>query len=713
MNDDIDIRTLIGPIRRQSKLILTITLLFIAVSAIVIFTLTPKFQATALIYVDTGNSSLLDEKVNFSSGSSDHARIVSEVEIIKSDDVMLSLIEKMDLVSDDEFGVKLSRIDKIMTAIGLPEFKFSSGTKTLASVITNFHKEINVQRKDLSYIISVAVTSKSPQKAAKLANELSKSYIEVQLRSKISNIETSLNAVQRQVNENEANVVTTQKVLDEFIANNLDRIIKTNSQEDLIELQANLAGLRQQKLLANIQKSWVLNGLDDGELVSEFSGLKSKVLKELEIQRDEIARRISQEPIGSLSLAEFGSQMSAIEDDIKNESTQILQGINQTILEVDGSISEFQTQLNDRILSGGIELPDDLSAQLYRLSQQSRNTNTQYQRLLVKAQDLEAETLLQIADSRIISSALAPDEPVSPNLLLLISAAGVIALGFALTVAFVIENYIGGFTSASQLEEMTGLPLASSIRSLPANNSKSISKFVLDEPLSSFSAGIRKLRTSMLIALQTQRAKNVNPDRASKVGKVVMVSSALPEEGKSSISLSLARTLSSSGSKTIIIDCDLLKPSIASHLEIPEGKDLTDLFQSNITSENVADNIVVDHLTNLHAILGFKYEFINVHALLTFQPFESIIETVKQDYDFVILDTPPTGPVPDALALAGYSDVILFVVRWAKTSQRVVLESLKRIEAIAPDTPTLTVLSQVGANEDKTYAQYSNYNSGG
>lgn len=588
-----------------------------------------------------------------------------------------------------------------MAAFGLLEVELPSGSNALASVITNVQEAIDVQRRGLTYIISISATSENPEKAATLANELSKSYIEGQLGSKISNVEISLSAVQKQITENETKVFATQKILDEFIADNLNKIAKTNSQTDFVELQSKLINLRQQRLTADIEKSWILKGLGGGELTSEFSDLKSEALRELKSQRDQIARRISEESSDSVSLTDLRNQLSLIEVEFKNKAALTLEGINRTISEVDSSISELRNELNSRIFSGDIELPDDLSAQLYRLSQQNKNTNAQYQRLLAKAQELEAESLLQIADSRVISAALPPGKPVSPNLIVIILAASIIALGLALAVAFIIENYDGGFTSADQIEEVLGLSLASTIRTLPGNNLKSISEFVINKPLSIFSESFRTLRTSIEIATQNLPTNAGSSGEHGNVGKVIMVSSAAAGEGKSSISLSLARTLASSGSKTLIIDCDVRKPTIASHLNSPSGKSLTNLlFKGEITPQSVTDNIAIDHMTNLHAILAYKDELDDVQLMLRFLPFESIIEAAKQEYDFVILDTPPIGPVADALKLAVYSDVILFVIRWAKTSQRVILQSLKRIDAMVPDTPTLAVLNQVDAHSD-------------
>lgn len=707
MNDELDIRALLGTVKRQAKLIVTIVSLIVVLAAIIGFSITPKYQATSLMYVDTAKTSLLEDNIAFSNNSTDNTKVTSEVEIIKSDGVILDLIDSMALVSDNEFGVKLGRLQKVLTAIGLSSNAAPSGSAGLASVIGNVQDAITVQRRGLTYIISISAKSSDPEKAALLANGLSKSYIERQLKSKISNIEISLGAVQNQVREIEGNVLATQKNLDDFIATNLDRIAQANSGTSLVELQANLADLRQQKIQADSQRSLISKGLGGGVWLSDVSGLKSEALRELESQRAQITGRISSEAYDSLSLIDLREQLAGIQGEIVKESEVILDGINQTIASVDNSIVEFQSQLNSTVLSGDIVLPDEIGSQLYRLSQQSKNTNTQYQTLLAKAQELEAESLLQIADSRVISPAIAPNSPVSPNLKLILAGAGLFALGLGVAVAFILENYIGGFTSAAQVEAITKIRGATSVRKLtgPKAATKSISELVIKEPLSMFAESIRRIRTAMQIALQNQ----TKVGDAEAAGTVIMVSSSLPAEGKSSTALSLARTLAFSGAKTIIIDCDVRKPSIAVQLGVTSEKGLSKLFSNKVTSKSLAENVVVDNLSNLHTVLGYRNELKDVQFMLGFQPFEAIIEAAKKEYEFVILDTPPIGPVADALTLTAYSDVVLFVVRWAKTSQRSVLESLKLVGGMAPNVPVLTVLNQVEGDTDQSYTRYSGY----
>lgn len=713
MHNDLDIRSLLGTFRRQAKLIATIVLIIVAMATIVCFSLPPKFQATTLLYIDTATAGLLDDNARYTSNTADHSKVSSEVEIVKSDGVLLDLIEKMNLLSDDEFGVKPGRVETLLAAIGLSnyarlsEYRSGSVPRELATVIENLNDAVSVQRRGLTYIIAISAVSREPEKAALLANELSKSYIDRQLKSKINSIEASLKAVRMQVQDVEGNVLATQKNLNDFMAVNLDRIAQVNRGTTLEDIQTRLAVLQQQKVQSIIQRSGVLKGLGGGVWVSDISGLKSVALKELEAQRAQITGQISIDTNDPKSILNLRSQLINIQSQIVKESEVILNGINQTIVNVDKSINEFQSQLNNKMLSGEIVLPEDIGAQLYRLSQEAKNSNVQYQSLLAKAQELNAVSLLQTADSRIISLAIAPNSAIFPNIPLILAISGLFALGLGVASAFILENYIGGFTSVDQVEALTKVQVATSVPKLSklGASTKSISELVIGEPRSLFAESIRRMRTTTQITLQ----RSYGIRRMESDAMVIMISSAAPMEGKSSIALSLARTLAFSGARTILIDCDVKKSGLAAQLGISSQKGLFNLLINKINSASLAENVVMDNLSNLHMVLGHQDEMKDVQSMLGFQPFSAIIEIARLDYDFIILDTPPIGPVTDVLALATYSDVVLFVIKWAKTSQKSVLESLKLIGGMAPNVPVLTVLNQTVGDADHSLAQYSGY----
>jgi Mrp family chromosome partitioning ATPase len=292
-----------------------------------------------------------------------------------------------------------------------------------------------------------------------------------------------------------------------------------------------------------------------------------------------------------------------------------------------------------------------------------------------------------------------------------LAAAIILGSGLAIAVAFIVENFVGGFTTTEQVEAISGVPVATSIIKVPQadDDAKYSSQLIVEEPLSIYSESLRKLKTSVQIALKNQLADGPQENTEVPRGKVIMISSAMPSEGKTNIAISLAQTLAISGAKTIVIDCDIRKPSVGERMGISTTKNLANVLNDKVSAKSIYSNLVLDNKTNLHALIGKRSDFNERQFTMGFQPLEEIIDILRSKYDYIVLDTSPIGPVADALTLSESSDVVVFVIKWAKTQQKIVLESLKLIESIAPETKVMTVLNQVNDKSRRNYAQYSGY----
>ena len=186
MENEIDIKSILGLVRRQIWIIVSVIIAVLVLTVAVTFSLTPRYTATAKILVDTSSKNLLDPDERVMSSNTDNARVESEVEILDTDDVKIQVIHGNNLVSDEEFGVSIGFADRLLGRLNLGSPHQASGQEALGVVLKKFGRAVSVRREGLTYIISVSVTSESPAKAAKLANALVASYIEQQVRSKIS-----------------------------------------------------------------------------------------------------------------------------------------------------------------------------------------------------------------------------------------------------------------------------------------------------------------------------------------------------------------------------------------------------------------------------------------------------------------------------------------------------------------------------------------------
>jgi capsular exopolysaccharide synthesis family protein len=288
-----------------------------------------------------------------------------------------------------------------------------------------------------------------------------------------------------------------------------------------------------------------------------------------------------------------------------------------------------------------------------------------------------------VPDFKILSSASMPASPVSPKRLLIHGigfSIGLIAALFALGIMYLINNKV---TSLKEVEDTLDVPILGVI---PSSRQPRVSPFhVLDNPQSMLSESIRSLRT------------NLDFFSSASGKKVITITSTISGEGKSFVALNLGAVLAISKKKSIIIDLDMRKPKkiLPSNVEPTEKGLSTILIRKNSITECIQQT-EIEHL-----------DFIpsgplppNPSELLMNGEFSSLIEELKQQYEFVLMDTPPVGLVTDAVFAMRQSDLSIYVVR-ANYSRSEFLRNVERVMTMNKLTNMAIVvnsLNQAGKN---------------
>ncbi|MCY1708336.1 GumC family protein [Pannonibacter sp. SL95] len=704
---EIDFRHLFGIVRRQIKLIAATIAVVLAIAIIAVFSITPMYSGTTLILVDPSRKNLLDPTNVSGSSATDSARVESEVEIVDSDAVLLSVIADKGLITDPEFGIKISLKNRILAALRIRELSLPTGQEALGIVLSRFKDNISVSRRGLTYLIAVSVRSENAARSAELANAIAETYIRSQIESKTSTTRESRDIIQRQLVDAEKAVVFAEKAFDDYIFGNVNAFVDATGRSDLVEMRNRIDELTTERTSAESRVAGLRQKLQSADYQTLAAELENEAVAALNKQRLDLQRALGEVAAGSARAVNLRQELAAIERNLATETETALGELQASIGDYDKQASTLRRDLNTAIL--GSNLPADTLAQIYRLQQMSRNAATQYQALLARSQTLETESALQIADSRVVSPAYPPTGPSSPKVMLILAVATLFAIGAGFALAFIFENFIGGFTSEEQVQAITRLPLATVVPRHSATTAQfSVSDALIESPLSMYAESIRRLRATIDNTLQANVPKPA--DGRGRQGFVIMMSSALPGEGKSTMSLSLARTLALSGASTLIIDCDFRKPSIQRHLNLEPSNGLVDFLVGDTGSDDLLQNIVkADPKTSLTAVIGARRSDVPTDQLITQERFARLVQTARTRFDYVVLDSPPIEPVVDGLYLAKYADVITFVIRWAKTPQRLCVHSLQRLSQTKADHCRILTLLNQQEGKSGYYTAYSDY----
>lgn len=701
---EFDIRSIFGLLRRQLRLIVITVIAVVALAGVVTFSLTPIYSSSALIMVDPSNKNLLDPETQGTSAGADSARIDSEVELVRSDNVLLKVIESQNLLADEEFGVSLGAWTQIMGFLRLADPALPSGEDALNQSLNRLRGAVSVQRRGLTYLISVQVHSENRGKAADLANAIAQAYISDQLASKVNSTLASRDILQARITQARTAISSSESSFDNFISENITRITEDTGRTDIANMHNQLQQLETARTQQSAVADTVQQALNNGDLDTLVANLQGDATAELKRQRETLTRTLQGTDANSPVAVDLRKELTSLESQLKQSAEAEVTSLRTTVQQSQAQEDTLRQNMRTQVLNSSLSA--DVLTRLYELQQSSELARSQYQTLLSRAQDLEAQADLQLADSRIVSPALAPQSPSFPNKTLILALAGLAALGLGVALAFLYENLIGGFTTEDQVESVLRTTVATTIpRERSKSEKDSLSNMMVTSPLSVFAESIRRARATIE---QFFRARPRTEDHASKV---IMVTSTAPNEGKTTLALSLARSYALSGHRTLLIDCDLRKPSIHRHLGMEPSKGLLDFLADGDGSRiALSDIFSQDSLTNVMTIVGARRSDLPTDQLLAGASFGRLIDAARRSFDVVVLDTPPIGPVVDGLYIAPFADAIMYVVRWASTSQN---EAKKSISALASakssDAEIVVVLNQQDESRGSYQRKYGSY----
>jgi succinoglycan biosynthesis transport protein ExoP len=242
-------------------------------------------------------------------------------------------------------------------------------------------------------------------------------------------------------------------------------------------------------------------------------------------------------------------------------------------------------------------------------------------------------------------------------------------LGLGVGGALTMEMLKAAFATPREVEEALGVPVLASVRRMNKSqlvkDGKSIPLpfYQMHYPLSPFSEAIRALRSG------------IHMSDVDQPPKVIQVTSARPGEGKTTIAVSLAISAAFAGLKVVLVDADLRHPATSRFFKLEQEKGLVDLLIGATTVDNV-----LSFQKNLKLmVIPAGSKSLNPSDLLGSERMKVLISRLRETFDYVVLDTPPTGPVVDPVIVANLADKTVFVVQWASTPRELVETSIQQV----------------------------------
>ncbi|KAE9629377.1 GumC family protein [Parasedimentitalea maritima] len=401
----------------------------------------------------------------------------------------------------------------------------------MAQTLTKFSDALTVRRKGLTFLVSVQFTTENPELSAKVANQHAHAYIQAQITDRVDYSLAARDFLQSQLKQARQSLTRNNQALQVYIEQNADRLAAEAGSDEILKLAEQL---RATTLSLGVdERSLELGqiGIEQNDWSMLADNLGDTALQSLLDQRSTLSRRLNGASEGGSEAFDLAEGLEAINLQIKDRRQIVvanLQGEVSQSLDTRRSIIE---SIQGEVFQG--ELSAQTLSDIYELQQEAQIAQRQYDQLISRMRDVEAQAVLQMASSRLVSEAIVPSRASFPNVKLVLAVAALGALALGTGVALLKEFYFGSVTSSSQLSNIVPLQVSTVVPKVRSQKgSVAIADRVVTEPMSEFSEAFRKLRASVDHGIVSQ------PGQA----QVILVTSAVPEEGKSTTALSLART---------------------------------------------------------------------------------------------------------------------------------------------------------------------------
>jgi capsular exopolysaccharide synthesis family protein len=274
-----------------------------------------------------------------------------------------------------------------------------------------------------------------------------------------------------------------------------------------------------------------------------------------------------------------------------------------------------------------------------------------------------------------------------------VAAALFLSICTGIGLALLREHFIGGITRTEQFENLGGIPVVAAVPRSSGELSKRPDLSIVNQPLSAYSEAIRRALLGIIPV-------------GAKGRRCIFVTSSVPGEGKTTLALSLARQAAITGSPTLLIDADLRHPSVRGLLGDKSEGGLIDYLAQPPGTDSHEISIVKEPSSGVSFVLGGHASSGSTDTLLMSTRFDDLIRFAREEYETIIIDTPPVGLVVDATIIARHCDAGVFVARYASTSQTMIRSSLRELMERA-DVPVYGILNMVARAD--TYGHYGKY----
>jgi len=716
---EVTVRDVFAMLKRRRTLFLTIFCIGIVCVTTFVFLVTPKFEAKGQLLLDN-RANVKNPNAVIAMPTLGIADVPNEVQILKSRVLAASVMDTLQLDRDPEFNHGFPPLPpKPATAVAAPSTKdanaekenataagtadptgpavkdaagvvktVATNTETVskndaalvwldparAKLVDRFLKRLDVRSERESRVIDVSFESPNPEKAARVVNELLKTYLSNQVEYQRQTLTKASERLDIIVTKLEEEVSVAEDAVQKYRAKM--RIVEGKGGTDVIaqqvaEVNSQLVRARAEQALAEASLNRMLtlmkskDSLDAAPEVLKSSLIQRFREKEAELLRER-SQLVSRYGEKHPKMIKIRSEIRELGDKIRDEINKIVEGLTSEV-----AIAKARTEaLRDALqkLEGSAIQNNNAQIQLRELERVVEQKRQQHQTFLVRLRETRAQQEMIEPTARVVSYAEVPTSPSFPKKGKTLALASMVLALLAAVASIAAEALRRTFETTTEVER------ALRLRPLGAFPQLFGVEKLLERPEELFSnqrnyqlmQSIRNIRSALYLS------------NDSKEPNSILVTSALPGEGKTSFAMFYAAFCAANGQRVLLVDCNFNQPTVHEVFDMPNEIGMTDVLANEEKLREAIrtlPNTGFDYISSGRIATG-KPELLDAAAMQRF------MESVAWDYDVVIIDSSPVLSMANAHVLAKLVDSTIFVVRWRHTRREMAAEAVKRLRSV-------------------------------
>jgi capsular exopolysaccharide synthesis family protein len=680
-------------LRRHRGTLVLIAFLGLLSSLLLTLPQTPIYQARASLEIENLNENFLNMRDVSPTGNEGVSYppqydLQTQVKILQSESVLERVIAKLNLEKKLLAEKNRGRLSAWRNALGLPESRPDSPREEVLRLVT---KNLKVSTEASTRLVEILYDSKDPQLAADFVNTLTTEFIQQNLEARWKTTQQTGEWLTRQMEDVRIKLEKSEDELQSYAhaSGLLFTSEKDNiAEEKLRQLQEELSKAQADRVGA--QSKYELASTASPESLPEV--LDDKTLGEYQVKLTDLRRQLA-ELSSSLTPAhpavnKVQAQIAALESALEKERTNVIQRIRNEF-----ESAQRRENLLARNYASQARLVSEQAAKVahYNILKREVDTNRQlYDSLLRNVQEAGMTSALRASNIRVVDSAQPPTRPYKPSLVLN-SALGLLA-GALFGFAFVVmrERADRSIQAPGEAALSLGVPELGVIPSADAERSRCFAYYHNAKVIEDKRPENGK-RSGQVELVTWQRKPSVLADcfRAALASilysgqnggrpRVIVLTSANPREGKTTVASNLALAAAEIGQSVLLIDGDLRKGRLHEIFQVSNAWGLSDLLAGKKPPEG-RERMVIATGCGYLFLLPAGSPAPNISGLLYSPRAPEFLTRVRQEFHTVIIDTPPMLQMPDARVLGRLADGVILVVRSAQTTRETAAAATQRL----------------------------------